>query len=298
MKESIVVLCFSEIESNRGRGIPVIHLMENLLIGKKNRTKPRKTESVHHEKPAIASLFMARFLFATLFLGLFILAAGIRPAALLAADGEDTPNFSDPGSGSDNSPEFTNTPDIGVGTTVNPLAQPNQILFDAALGFVPSVGPTVSGATGNAQTGVGFLVDLEAGYTILPNLVATLGISIHAFSNDTNIPVLLGVQYYFDNGGGFPMIMGNQKLTLVPYIEAAMGPVFNVSTDSAGTGVGAMAFGFRVGPGVLIPFGVNRHQGIYFEIDYETQGGPFSGGGLSSSAFTLIPVKVGYTTIF
>jgi len=266
--------------------------MENLLTGTKDRDRTHETTSGN-------TSLIIRFLIQGLVLGLFIMAVGIRPEVLLAADGEDTPNFSDPGSGGpDNSPEFTNTPDIGVGTTVNPLAQPNQILFDAAIGFVPSVGPTVSGATGNAQTGVGFLVDLQAGYTILPNLVATLGISIHAFSNDTNIPVLLGVQYYFDNGGGFPVIMGNQKLTLVPYIEAAMGPVFNVSTDSAGTGVGAMAFGFRVGPGVLIPFGVNRHQGVYFEIDYETQGGPFSGGGLSSSAFTLIPVKVGYTTIF
>ena len=298
MKESIVVLCFSEISPNRGPGIPAIHLMENLLIRQKNRDQPLETTSAHLRRPSESTRILTRFLLPGFFLALFFMTIGIRPDLLLAADGEDTPNFSDPGSGTDNSPEFTNTPDIGVGTTVNPLAQPNQILFDTAIGFVPSIGPTVSGATGNAQTGTGFLVDLQAGYTILPNLVATLGISIHAFSNDTNIPVLLGVQYYFDNGGGFPVIMGNQKLTLVPYMEAAMGPVFNVSTDSAGTGVGAMAFGFRVGPGILIPFGVNRHQGIYFEIDYETQGGPFSGGGLSSSAFTLIPVKIGYTTIF
>lgn len=234
------------------------------------------------------------------FLVLTLTFSGTAIVTASAADGEDAPNFSDPGSGSgtDNAPEFTNTPDVGVGTTVNPLAQPNQILFDAAIGFVPSVGPSVSGATGNAQTGVGFLVDLQAGYTVLPNLVATLGISVHAFSNDTNIPVFVGIQYYFDNGGGFPMVMGNQKLTIVPYLEAAMGPVFNSSTDSAGTSVGSMAFGLRVGPGILIPFGVNRHQGVYFEMDYETQGGPFSGGGLSSSAFTLIPIKVGYTTIF
>lgn len=272
--------------------------MENLLTGKKDRDQAKKITSGNPLKRSGNNPSIGHFLISVLFVGFLIFTVGMSPAILLAADGEDTPNFSDPGAGPDNSPEFTNTPDIGVGTTVNPLAQPNQILFDTAIGFVPSVGPTVSGSTGNAQTGVGFLVDLQAGYTILPNLVATLGISIHAFSNDTNIPLLLGVQYYFDNGGGFPMIMGNQKLTLVPYIEAAMGPVFNISTDSAGTGVGAMAFGLRVGPGILIPFGVNRHQGIYFEIDYETQGGPFSGGGLSSSAFTLIPVKVGYTTIF
>ena len=273
--------------------------MENLLTGKKNRDQANETTSAHTRESSGKAPLISRILIPGILLALAILTIGIKPDVLLAADGEDTPNFSDPGSGGpDNSPEFTNTPDIGVGTSVNPLAQPNQILFDAAIGFVPSIGPSVSGATGNAQTGVGFLVDLQAGYTVLPNLVATLGVSIHAFSNDTNIPILLGIQYYFDNGGGFPMIMGNQKLTLVPYIEAAMGPVFNVSTDSAGTGVGAMAFGFRVGPGVLIPFGVNRHQGIYFEIDYETQGVPFSGGGLSSSAFTLIPVKVGYTTIF
>lgn len=198
----------------------------------------------------------------------------------------------------DTTPEFSTGNDATSPESINPLARPNQILFNADIGFIPTVGPNVSGTIGNSQPGVGFLVGLEVGYTILPNLVLTAGMSIHAFGNLTNLPLFIGTQYYFDNGGGLPMTVGGQNITLIPYIDLAFGPAFNLSTDSNKVGVGALAFAFRIGPGVLLPFGKNKRQGIFFEIDYETQSGPFNGDGITSSAFALIPVKIGYTTIF
>ncbi len=198
----------------------------------------------------------------------------------------------------DTAPEFSTGSDGSTPETINPLARPNQILFNADIGFIPSIGPNVSGTIGNSQPGVGFLVGLEVGYTVLPNLVLTAGMSIHAFGNLTNLPLFLGAQYYFDNGGGLPVTMNGESITLIPYIDLAFGPAFNISTDSNKVGIGALAFAFRIGPGVLLPFGKNKRQGIFFEIDYETQSGPFNGDGVTSSAFSLIPVKVGYTTIF
>lgn len=198
----------------------------------------------------------------------------------------------------DTAPEFSTGSDGSTPELINPLSRPNQILFNADIGFIPSIGPNVSGTIGNSQPGVGFLVGLEVGYTILPNLVLTAGMSIHAFGNLTNLPLFIGTQYYFDNGGGLPVTMNGESITLIPYIDLAFGPAFNISTDSNKVGIGALAFAFRIGPGVLLPFGRNKNQGIFFEIDYETQSGPFNGDGVTSSAFSMIPVKIGYTTIF
>ena len=122
--------------------------------------------------------------------------------------------------------------------------------------------------------------------------------SVHAFGNLTNLPLLFGLQYYFDNGGGIPVTMSGSTMTLIPYLEMGFGPAFNISSDSNNVGVGALAFAFRIGPGVLLPFGKNKKQGLFFEVDYETQSGPFNGNGVTSSGYSLIPVKIGYTTIF
>lgn len=207
------------------------------------------------------------------------------------------PNFPDSVPG-DAAPEFSTTTDEGSANAINPLGQPNRFLFSADIGFVPTIGPDVSGATGNTQPGVGFLLDIQGGYTILPNLVLTAGMSIQAFGNLTNLPLFLGAQYYFANGGGFPINLKGEPHTLIPYIEMGFGPAFNISTDSNKVGVGTLAFAFRIGPGILLPFGANKRQGLYFEIDYETQSGPFNGDGITSSAFSLVPVKLGYTTVF
>ncbi len=227
-------------------------------------------------------------------LAIFLLATAPRSGH--AADFGDPNTF--PGGGGDAAPEFSTGSDNTTSESVNPLARPNQFLFNADIGFIPTIGPNVTGTIGNAQPGTGFLVGLEAGYTILPNLVLTAGMSIHAFGNLTNLPLLFGVQYYFDNGGGFPVMINGETMTLIPYMEMGFGPAFNVSTDSNNVGVGALAFAFRIGPGVLLPFGKNKKQGIFFEVDYETQSGPFNGNGITSSGFSLIPVKIGYTTIF
>jgi len=208
------------------------------------------------------------------------------------------PNSFPSGGGEDAAPEFSTGNDNTLSEAVNPLARPNQFLFSADIGFIPTIGPNVSGSTGNSEPGTGFLVGLEAGYTIIPNLVLTVGMSVHAFGNLTNLPLFFGAQYYFDNGGGIPVTTSNGTLTLIPYLELGFGPAFNISSDSNNVGVGALAFAFRIGPGVLLPFGKNKKQGIFFEVDYETQSGPFNGNGITSSAFSLIPVKIGYTTIF
>ncbi len=226
----------------------------------------------------------------------FILLAFVAfvPHSVLAAD----PNFPDTVPSGDAAPEFSAGSDDGSGNDINPLGKPNRILFSTDIGFVPTVGPNVSGTTGNSQPGVGFLLDIQGGYTILPSLVLTAGMSVQAFGNLTNLPLFLGAQYYFDNGGGLPVSLDGETHTLIPYIEMGFGPAFNISTDSNKVGVGSLAIAFRIGPGVLLPFGKNKRQGLYFEIDYETQSGPFNGDGITSSAFTLIPVKLGYTTLF
>lgn len=198
----------------------------------------------------------------------------------------------------DGLPDFSGQSDVSTSESVNPLGAPGQILFQADIGFVPASGPTVTGAIGNEGLGTGFLVGIEGGYTIYKNLALTLGISVHAFGNDTNVPVMVGAQYFFANGGGFPMTVANTPINIVPYLEFAFGPAFNSSTASNGEGVGTTGFAFRVGPGIMIPFGTVKHQGIFFEIDYENQSGPFSGAGISSSSMTLVPVKIGYITLF
>ncbi|EQD25248.1 MAG: hypothetical protein D084_Lepto4C00208G0001 [Leptospirillum sp. Group IV 'UBA BS'] len=195
-------------------------------------------------------------------------------------------------------PDFSGQSDVSTAESVNPLGAPGQILFQADIGFVPASGPTVTGAIGNEGLGTGFLVGIEGGYTIYKNLALTAGISVHAFGNDTNVPLMIGAQYFFANGGGFPMTVANNPINIVPYLEFAFGPAFNSSTASNGVGVGTTGFAFRVGPGIMIPFGTVKHQGLFFEIDYENQSGPFSGAGLSSSSVTLVPVKVGYITLF
>ena len=198
----------------------------------------------------------------------------------------------------DGLPDFSSQTDAGSPETVNPLGAPGQILFQADMGFVPASGPSVTGAIANTGLGTGFLVGLEGGYTVYKNLALTASIAVHAFGNDTNIPVLIGAQYFFANGGGLPMTIGGNSIDIIPYLEFAFGPAFNSSTASDGQGVGTTAFAFRVGPGIMVPFGTVKHQGIFFEIDYENQSGPFAGQGLSSSSVTLIPVKVGYITLF
>lgn len=198
----------------------------------------------------------------------------------------------------DGLPDFSGQTDASSPGTVNPLGGPGQILFQADMGFVPASGPQVTGAIGNTGLGTGFLVGLEGGYTVYKNLALTGSIAVHAFGNDTNIPVLIGAQYFFANGGGFPLVVAGNPVNIIPYLEFAFGPAFNASTASNGQSVGATAFAFRVGPGIMVPFGTVKHQGLFFEIDYENQSGPFSGSGLSSSSVTLIPVKVGYITLF
>jgi hypothetical protein len=198
----------------------------------------------------------------------------------------------------DGLPDFSSQSENTTSASVNPLGAPGQILFQADIGFVPTSGPTVTGTIGNSGLGTGFLVGLGGGYTIYPNLALTAGVSVHAFGNDTNIPILIGAQYFFANGGGFPVVVGNTPINLVPYLEFAFGPAFNSSTASNGESVGALAFAFRVGPGVMVPLGSIKHQGIFFEIDYENQSGPFSGAGISSSSMSLVPVKIGYITLF
>jgi len=198
----------------------------------------------------------------------------------------------------DGLPDFSGQSDVSTSESVNPLGAPGQILFQADIGFVPASGPTVTGAIGNEGLGTGFLVGIEGGYTIYKNLALTASIAVHAFGNDTNVPVLIGAQYFFANGGGFPMTVANNPITIVPYLEFAFGPAFNSSTASNGVGVGTTGFAFRVGPGIMIPFGTVKHQGVFFEIDYENQSGPFSGAGLSSSSMALVPVKIGYITLF
>lgn len=195
-------------------------------------------------------------------------------------------------------PDFSGQSAATTSSSINPLGSPGQILFQADMGFIPASGPTVSGITGNGALGTGFLVGFEGGYTIYPNLALTAGISVHAFGNDTNIPLLIGAQYFFANGGGVPVTLGSTPLNLIPYVEFAFGPSFNVSTASNGQGVGALGFAFRVGPGVMVPLGSAKHQGVFFEIDYENQSGPFSGSGITSSSFSLVPVKIGYVTLF
>ncbi|AIA31082.1 hypothetical protein [Leptospirillum ferriphilum] len=238
--------------------------------------------------------FSSRFFFFSLALAIFFVATTARPVH--AADSTDPNAF--PGGGDDTPPEFSTGAENTTPEEVNPLARPNQFLFDADIGFIPTIGPNVTGAIGNAQPGTGFLVGLEAGYTLVPNLVLTVGMSVHAFGNLTNMPLLFGLQYYFDNGGGIPATMGGNTMTLIPYLEMGFGPAFNISSDSNNVGVGALAFAFRIGPGVLLPFGKNKKQGLFFEVDYETQSGPFNGNGVTSSGYSLIPVKIGYTTIF
>ena len=198
----------------------------------------------------------------------------------------------------DGLPDFSSQTDASSPETVNPLGAPGQILFQADMGFVPASGPSVTGAIGNTGLGTGFLVGLEGGYTVYKNLALTASIAVHAFGNDTNIPVLIGAQYFFANGGGLPMTVAGNSIDIIPYLEFAFGPAFNSSTASDGQGVGTTAFAFRVGPGIMVPFGTVKHQGIFFEIDYENQSGPFAGQGLSSSSVTLIPVKIGYITLF
>ena len=198
----------------------------------------------------------------------------------------------------DGLPDFSSQSNATTAETINPLGAPGQILFQADMGFIPASGPSVSGAIGNEGLGTGFLVGLEGGYTIYPNLALTASVSVHAFGNDTNIPLLIGAQYFFANGGGFPVTFGNTPFNIVPYLEFAFGPAFNSSTASDGQGVGALAFAFRVGPGIMVPLGTVKHQGIFFEIDYENQSGPFSGSGISSSSMSLVPVKLGYITLF
>ncbi len=198
----------------------------------------------------------------------------------------------------DGLPDFSSQTDAGLPETVNPLGAPGQILFQADMGFAPASGPSVTGAIGNTGLGTGFLVGLEGGYTVYKNLALTASIAVHAFGNDTNIPVLIGAQYFFANGGGLPMVVAGNSINIIPYLEFAFGPAFNSSTASNGQGVGTTAFAFRVGPGVMVPFGTVKHQGIFFEIDYENQSGPFAGSGLSSSSVTIIPVKIGYITLF
>ncbi len=198
----------------------------------------------------------------------------------------------------DGLPDFSGQSDVSPSESVNPLGAPGQILFQADIGFVPASGPTVTGAIGNEGLGTGFLVGIEGGYTVYKNLALTASISVHAFGNDTNVPVLIGAEYFFANGGGFPMTVANNPINIVPYLELAFGPAFNSSTASNGVGVGTTGFAFRVGPGIMIPFGTVKHQGVFFEIDYENQSGPFSGAGLSSSSMALVPVKIGYITLF
>lgn len=198
----------------------------------------------------------------------------------------------------DGLPDFSSQSNASTAESINPLGAPGQILFQADMGFIPASGPSVSGAIGNTGLGTGFLVGLEGGYTVYPNLALTASVSVHAFGNDTNIPILIGAQYFFANGGGFPVTFGNTPFNIVPYLEFAFGPAFNSSTASDGQGVGALAFAFRVGPGIMIPLGTVKHQGIFFEIDYENQSGPFSGSGISSSSMSLVPVKIGYITLF
>ncbi len=198
----------------------------------------------------------------------------------------------------DGLPDFSGQTDVSPSESVNPLGAPGQILFQADIGFVPASGPTVSGAIGDTGLGTGFLVGIQGGYTIYKNLALTLGIAVHAFGNDTNVPLLIGAQYFFANGGGFSATVANNPLNIVPYLEFAFGPAFNSSTASNGEGVGATSFAFRVGPGIMIPLGAVKHQGIFFEIDYEYQTGPFSGAGISSTSMALVPVKIGYITLF
>ncbi|MEC4683252.1 MAG: hypothetical protein VST70_06205 [Nitrospirota bacterium] len=247
----------------------------------------RRIPSIQKDKRVLFRFFSPAFFSVLAIVMLLFLGNGVhQPAWAIDIDNQD------------GLPDFSSQSGSTTSESINPLGAPGQILFQADIGFVPTSGPTVTGAIGNEGLGTGFLVGLEGGYTIYPNLALTAGVSVHAFGNDTNIPVLIGAQYFFANGGGFPLTFANTPINIVPYLEFAFGPAFNSSTASNGTSVGALAFAFRVGPGIMVPLGSIKHQGIFFEIDYENQSGPFSGAGISSSAMILVPVKIGYITLF